>query len=336
MPGKLVPVAATAITFIPTSAPSTTTMKQNKSSNWKNNKKKVEVGQHHQQQQNDKSNNRRRQQRQNKNNNHLATIAQGKERVIRSKSASHPSRADSSLNWRSRSVSPPSSPMHRVRSCSTPTSSPSKYSHLNLRSRNQMLNRRFTESNVALQKSRSNDQLPTKQHFITITQHGSPILTNKNNNSSNNNSIKTTNAWVNAWTLSAEVVPAVDAERSPIPVPKGTKPYAEGGPPGDLFSRAVEVFSRAYGLNGFEPEDHAQLMSVVKEEVGCSDRAVMELLYGFSYSDILDDLRAQVRMYPRKPKVIGNKSRNKEKRVHELKTLALLLDPRKREAGMSA
>jgi hypothetical protein len=230
--------------------------------------------------------------------------------------------------------------MHRVRSCSHPTHSPPNYSHLHLRSSNKLLDRRFTESNAALQKSKSNDQLPTKQHVITITQHGSPILTNHNknnhnNDSSNKNNNKPTNAWTNAWISSAEIVTA-DAERAPVTVPKGTKPYAEGGPPGDLFSRAVEVFSRAYGLNGFEPEDHAQLMCAVKEEVGCSDRAVMELLYGFSYSDILDDLRAQVRMYPRKPKVIGNKSRNKDKRIHELNTLALLLDPRKREASMSA
>jgi len=63
------------------------------------------------------------------------------------------------------------------------------------------------------------------------------------------------------------------------------------------------------------------------EQYGCSERAVLELLYGHSYSDELERLRSQVRLYPRKPEVVGNKNRRKAKRMNELRKLQLLLDP---------
>lgn len=114
---------------------------------------------------------------------------------------------------------------------------------------------------------------------------------------------------------------------APPPISSGTKPYGSGGPGGNLETRACEFFERAYGLNGREAENHYVLMQIIKAQVHCSDRAVQELLYGFSYSDKLEDLRAQVRLYPRKPEVIGNKNRLKAKRMEELDALARILDP---------
>lgn len=112
------------------------------------------------------------------------------------------------------------------------------------------------------------------------------------------------------------------------PVKPGTKPYGEGGPGGNLHDRAVEIFERAYGLGGRKAEDHDTLIQKMQVEVACSERAIKELLYGFSYSKLLESLRSQVRLYPRRPTVIGNKNRCKEKRLAELNTLALILEPR--------
>lgn len=117
------------------------------------------------------------------------------------------------------------------------------------------------------------------------------------------------------------------------PVPKGTLPYGEGGPGGDLHLRAYEYFERAYGLNGYAVEDHKTLIATVQQEVGCSERAVKELLYGWSYSDLLEELREQIFLYPRKPIIVGNKNRCKEKRMAELDALAKILDPNQQQAS---
>jgi len=56
-------------------------------------------------------------------------------------------------------------------------------------------------------------------------------------------------------------------------------------------------FERAYGLNGQPRVEHATLKDEMMALTGCSERAVQAVLYGSSYSDLLDGLRAKVPGY---------------------------------------
>jgi hypothetical protein len=60
---------------------------------------------------------------------------------------------------------------------------------------------------------------------------------------------------------------------------------------------AAGFFERGYGLNGQERVDHATLKEEMMTLTGCSERAVQAVLYGSSYSDLLDGLRAKVPGY---------------------------------------
>jgi len=60
---------------------------------------------------------------------------------------------------------------------------------------------------------------------------------------------------------------------------------------------AAGFFERGYGLNGQARVDHAILKEEMMKLTGCSERAVQAVLYGSSYSDLLDGLRAKVPGY---------------------------------------
>lgn len=64
--------------------------------------------------------------------------------------------------------------------------------------------------------------------------------------------------------------------------------------PGPLLEFAVEYFQRAYGLNGFEAQDHNTLSRELVQKTGCSERATWALFYGTSYAELLDEWRKQV------------------------------------------
>lgn len=144
---------------------------------------------------------------------------------------------------------------------------------------------------------------------------------------------KSGKSWNHLWTSPDHKLDSItptgklESTKPTGPILSGTRPYGCGGPGGNLELRAAEFFERAYGLNGRTAENHYNLMQIVKTQVQCSDRAVQELFYGFSYSDKLEKLRAQVRLYPRRPDVVGNKNREKAKRIEELDALARILDP---------
>jgi len=59
----------------------------------------------------------------------------------------------------------------------------------------------------------------------------------------------------------------------------------------------LAFFERAYGLNGQPRVEHASLKEEMMALTGCSERAVQAVLYGSSYSDLLDGLRAKVPGY---------------------------------------
>lgn len=174
---------------------------------------------------------------------------------------------------------------------------------------------------------------PTSKNSKRGLKFGGTTISSTNNEISGNN-----NSWVRPWVEDRENVSTgawvtiatrgTETGEKLCPVKPGTKPYGEGGPGGNLHDRAVEIFERAYGLKGRKAEDHDTLIQKMQIEVACSERAIKELLYGFSYSKLLESLRSQVRLYPRRPTVIGNKNRCKEKRLAELNTLALILEPR--------
>jgi len=81
-------------------------------------------------------------------------------------------------------------------------------------------------------------------------------------------------------------------------VPKTYKPKPVHNPlGGKLALVAAGFFERAYGLNGQPRVEHATLKEEMMALTECSERAVQAVLYGSSYSDLLDGLRAKVPGY---------------------------------------
>jgi len=81
-------------------------------------------------------------------------------------------------------------------------------------------------------------------------------------------------------------------------VPKTYKPKPVHNPlGGKLALVAAGFFERAYGLNGQARVEHTSLKEEMMVLTGCSERAVQAVLYGSSYSDLLDGLRAKVPGY---------------------------------------
>jgi hypothetical protein len=81
-------------------------------------------------------------------------------------------------------------------------------------------------------------------------------------------------------------------------VPKTYKPKPVHNPlGGKLALVAAGFFERAYGLNGQPRIEHTKLKEEMMALTGCSERAVQAVLYGSSYSDLLDGLRAKVPGY---------------------------------------
>jgi len=81
-------------------------------------------------------------------------------------------------------------------------------------------------------------------------------------------------------------------------VPKTYKPKPVHNPlGGKLALVAAGFFERAYGLNGQLRIEHASLKEEMMALTECSERAVQAVLYGSSYSDLLDGLRAKVPGY---------------------------------------
>lgn len=78
-------------------------------------------------------------------------------------------------------------------------------------------------------------------------------------------------------------------------VPKVYKPKPVHNPlGGKLVLVAAGFFERAYGLNGQPRVDHNILKEEMMAVTGCSERAVQAVLYGSSYNDLLEGLRAKV------------------------------------------
>lgn len=82
-------------------------------------------------------------------------------------------------------------------------------------------------------------------------------------------------------------------------------PYNPEG--GKLKDYAAYFFSQAYGLGDHAVRCHDDVISDAHALTSCSQRAIHEVLYGFSYDDVLGHLRAQVTVYPAK---VPNKERN--------------------------
>lgn len=81
-------------------------------------------------------------------------------------------------------------------------------------------------------------------------------------------------------------------------VPKTYKPKPVHNPlGGKLVLVAAGFFERAYGLNGQPRVDHKTLKEEMMTVTGCSERAVQAVLYGSSYNDLLEGLRAKVPGY---------------------------------------
>jgi len=100
--------------------------------------------------------------------------------------------------------------------------------------------------------------------------------------------------------------PSVHAFASPRPlnpaatefVPKTNKPKPTHNPlGGKLALVATGFFERAYGLNGQKRVDHVELKAEMMSLTGCSERAVQAVLYGSSYNNLLEGLRAQIPGY---------------------------------------
>lgn len=95
------------------------------------------------------------------------------------------------------------------------------------------------------------------------------------------------------------------------------------GQGGWLETSCLDLFARAYGLNGTKRENHHVLYEEALMKSQCSRRAFLEVLYGHSYHDKLGDLRGQVVNYPEKRPV--NK-KNKHEREAMLERLAVSMN----------
>jgi hypothetical protein len=101
------------------------------------------------------------------------------------------------------------------------------------------------------------------------------------------------------------------------------RPTHPSGQGGWLETCCVDLFGRAYGLQGKEQENHHTLYEEALVKSQCSRRAFLEVLYGHSYNHKLGDLRAQVPGYPEKNPV--NK-KNKHEREAQLEKLAVSMN----------
>jgi len=68
-------------------------------------------------------------------------------------------------------------------------------------------------------------------------------------------------------------------------------------------------FCQGYGLQGVKKREHAEIIRDAVALTGCSERAIQETLYGYSYEEMLKDLRADVPEYPAK---VPNRQRAKK------------------------
>jgi len=81
-------------------------------------------------------------------------------------------------------------------------------------------------------------------------------------------------------------------------VPKTYKPKPTHNPLGGKLALVAAGFvERAYGLNGQKRVDHQVLKEEMMNLTGCSERAVQAVLYGSSYNNQLEKLRAQIPGY---------------------------------------
>jgi hypothetical protein len=71
----------------------------------------------------------------------------------------------------------------------------------------------------------------------------------------------------------------------------------------------VELFSRAYGINGFAKEHYADLQREAKEKYDCSPLAFQALIIGHSYNDLLGETRMLIPGYPSKEEANAMKKR---------------------------
>jgi hypothetical protein len=100
------------------------------------------------------------------------------------------------------------------------------------------------------------------------------------------------------WRSPSELSPSKLNPSASEFVPKTYKPKPVHNPQGGKLALvAAGFFERGYGLNGQARVDHAILKEEMMALTGCSERAVQAVLYGSSYSDLLDGLRAKVPGY---------------------------------------
>lgn len=78
---------------------------------------------------------------------------------------------------------------------------------------------------------------------------------------------------------------------------------------GGLKGVAVEVFERYHGLNGQRKENFSDLAKECKERYNVTENALVWLVVGQSYNEMLGDLRKQVPDYPFNLKGRGRKGR---------------------------
>jgi hypothetical protein len=76
---------------------------------------------------------------------------------------------------------------------------------------------------------------------------------------------------------------------------------------GKLRDCAPYFFSAAYGLGGHNIRSHDDVIREAQALTNCSMCAIQDLLYGYSYADVLAHLRTQVQAYPAK---VCNKTRD--------------------------
>jgi len=76
---------------------------------------------------------------------------------------------------------------------------------------------------------------------------------------------------------------------------------------------AVDFFERYHGLNGREKEDFSVLLHEVNQQFKASEEALLSIVQGHSYHDLLHSLRQQVPGYPMQ---MPHGKRNQQRRLH--------------------
>lgn len=145
--------------------------------------------------------------------------------------------------------------------------------------------------------------------FYTPNKYRTPLISTEETHQELTQAIKKANHSTTTPTPTPTSTPEATLNPSAVTfAPQGSEsPFNIHNPLGGKLSHfASRFFKQAYGLSGSERRSHKVVIAEAMEITQCSERAILEVLYGHSYSKDLQPLRELVVGYPAK---VRNKDR---------------------------